>query len=94
MHIIKMDGKLKHEVQVEATTNYMQSLNVAFNHVSKTILVSLYSSEHNISLFIFSSTGELLYDFKIPAWYFHKLTSHINGPAALIDNEKVMMLQM
>ena len=72
-----------------------RATNVVFNHVSKTILVS-FSMEYNdrISLLVFSKTGELLYEFKIPGWDSHQLTSHPNGPIALVDYDKVKMLQM
>ena len=41
MNIITMDGELKHEVKVPATTDWVLSMNVVFNHENKTILVSL-----------------------------------------------------
>ena len=99
MHIITMDGKLKHEVpnneeQIPAATNHVCFMNVVLNHVNKTILVSLYSGGDSISLFSFSKTGELLYEFKIPDWHSHQLISHLNGPVALVDKLRVMMLQM
>ena len=93
MHITTMDGKLKHEVEVPATTAYLLCINVVFNHVNKTILVSL-SGFMTTSFFIFSKTGELFYDFKLPGWRDHQLTSHPNGPIAMVDGDKVMMLQM
>ena len=92
VHIITMDGKIKHEVQVPVTFGFLFSINVVFNHVNKTILVSL--SVNWASLFIFSKTGKLLYDFEIPGWCFHQLTSHPNGRIAMVDGDKVMMLQM
>ena len=74
-----MSGKLKREVQVRTTTGCrVLSINVVFNHVNKTILVSFYSGERSISLVSFSKTGELLYKFQIPDWAHHKLTSHLN----------------
>ena len=95
MRIITMDGKLKHDVDVpEIITSRQQSVSVVFNHVNKTILVSLSHLEREISLFTFSNTGELLYKFKIPGWPFHQLTSHPNGPIALVGDVRVMMLQM
>ena len=94
MYIITIDGKIKLEAQVPRKTGYVCSTNVVFNHVNKTILVSLYSCRDEISLFVFSKTGELLYDFKIPGWNYHQLTSHPNGPIALVDNYEVKMFQM
>ena len=96
MHIITMDGKLKHEVQVQVPSFlvFQCSINVMFKHVNKTILVSLFDGEHSISLFSFSKTGELLYKFQIPGWHHHQLTSHPNGPIAMVDDHKVMTLQM
>ena len=93
MHIITMDGKVKHEVQVPVTSVCLHSIHVVFNHVNKTILVSL-SGFKTTSLFVFSKTDELLYDFEIPDWGFHQLTSHPNGPIAMVDDRRVMMLQM
>ena len=87
-----MDGKIKHEVQVPVTFGFLISINVVFNHVNKTIFVSL--SVNWASLFIFSKTGELLYDFEIPGWCFQQLTSHPNGRIAIVDGDKVMMLHM
>ena len=95
MRIITMDGKLKHDVDVpKIITSRQQSGSVVFNHLNKTILVSLSHLEREISLFTFSNTGELLYKFKIPGWPFHQLTSHPNGPIALVGDARVMMLQM
>ena len=94
MHIITMDGKVKHEKQVTTNTFVNPVINVVFNHVKRTILVSLYNlGEDHISLFIFSKTGEQLYDFKMKGWNYHKLTSHPNGTIALVDKDKVMLLQ-
>ena len=95
MYIITMDGKLKHDVNVpKIITSRQQSVSVVFNHVNKTILVSVGHLEREISLFTFSNTGELLYKFKIPGWSLHQLTSHPNGPIALVGEFRVMMLQM
>ena len=95
MSIITMDGQLKHEEQVPTNTGYVRSLNVVFNHVNKTILVSIYPCYRDrILLFVLSKTGELLYEFKTPGWDWHELTSHPNGPIALVDNYEVKMLQM
>ena len=90
--IITMDGELKHEEEVPTKTGYVCSLNVVFNHVNKTILVSL----NDVGVFfVFSKSGKLLYKFKIPAWDQYQLTSHPNGPVALVDDDgEVMMLQM
>ena len=98
MYIITIDGELKHD---QTNIRYERcATNVVFNHVRKTILVS-FSTEYNdrISLLVFSKTGELLYEFKIPGWYgwyyrSYQLTSHPNGPIALVDYDKVKMLQM
>ena len=95
MYIITMSGKLKREVQVRTTTGCrVVSINVVFNHVNKTILVSFYNGERGISLVSFSKTGELLYKFQIPGWDYHELTSHPNGSIYLVASKKVMMLQM
>ena len=95
MCITTMDGQLKHEEQVPTNTGLVGYTNVVFNHVNKTVLASLYSIGRRISLFVFSKTGELLYDFKIPAQYYcHQLTSHPNGPVALVSTCEVKMLQM
>ena len=40
---------LKREVQVPATTYLVYPMNVVFNHVNKTILVSLHSDNENVS---------------------------------------------
>ena len=94
MHIITMDGEVKHEKQVPANTSVSPVINVVFNHVKRTILVSLYNlGEDHISLFIFSKTGEQLYDFEMKGWNYHKLTSHPNGTIALVDKDKVMLLE-
>ena len=66
MHIITMDGTLKHEVHVPflpVTFPLLSSINVVFNHVNKTILVNW------VSLFILSKTGEQLYDFETSGYY-------------------------
>ena len=78
IHIITMDGELKHEVKVPTTTNWLFSINVIFNHVNKTIVVTLFNNNDHSStsdykkkvitfpeilLFTFSKTGELLYEF-------------------------------
>ena len=95
MLIITMDGKLKHDLDVpKIITSRQQSVSVVFNHVNKTILVSVCHLEREISLLTFSNTGELLYKFKIPGWSLHQLTSHPNGPIALVGEVRVMMLQM
>ena len=96
MHIITMDGKLKYEVKVLKTTEYVISMNVVFNYVEKTILVSThsYSYIHNNTFFSFSRIGELLYEFKIPGWYYDRIISHLNGPIAVINGYEAMMLQM
>ena len=105
MHIVTMGGKLKHEAQAPAIIDWLFSINVVFNHGNKTILVSLfnyndYSSKcqcysfPDILLFSFSKAGELLYEFKIPRWTDHQLTSHPNGPIALVNKCRVIMLQM
>ena len=96
MHIITMDGTLKHEVHVPANTDSVGSMNVVFNHVDKKILVSLYDfTGRYISLFSFSTTGALDYKFKIPGWYDdHVLISHPKGLIAIVSGFKVMMLQM
>lgn len=68
----------------------MYSVNVVFNYVNKIILVSSYNSEKCG----ITKTGEPLHEFKIPGWYSYQLTSQPNGPVALVDKDKVMMLQM
>ena len=93
MHIFTMDGELKHKVKVPATISFWYLCNVVFNHVNKTILVSLFDGRYTTSLFSFSKTGELLYKFQIPGCYY-RLTSHPNGPIALVKAYEVMMLQM
>ena len=96
MYIITIDGQFKHEEQVPKNTGYACYTNVVFNHVNKTILVSLYDCGDRISMFVFSKAGELLYEFKIPGWHYHcyQLTSHPNGPVALVSDPEVKMLQM
>ena len=101
MNIITMDGELKHEVKVPATTDWVLSMNVVFNHENKTILVSLCNDNDDssatltdTSFFSFSKNGELLNEFEIPGWEFHQLTSHSRGPIALVDRQSVTMLQM
>ena len=94
MCIITMDGQLKHEEQVPTNTGIVGFTHVVFNHVNKTILVSFPISLHAISLYVFSKIGELLYEFRIPGWYWHQLTSHPNGPIALVSDWEVKMLQM
>ena len=96
MHIFAMNGEPKDiKVKVPATIDFCYSCKVVFNHVNKTILVSDCGRSAVItSLLSFSKTGELLYKFQIPGWGDHKLTSHPNGPIALVDADKVMMLQM
>ena len=98
MSIITMDGELKLETQFKGKTGDVYSTNVVFNHVNKTILVSLCSRGDGISLFVFSKTCELLYEFKIPGSNYmsfnYELTSHPNGPIALVNNYAVKMLQM
>ena len=49
IYIITIEGLLKREVQVPATTYLVYSMNVVFNHVNKTILVSLHSDNENFS---------------------------------------------
>ena len=93
MHIFTMDGKLKHKVKVPAKIDWSFFYKVVFNHVNRTILVSL-SGRDTTSLFSVSKTGELLYKFKIPDWGYHGLTSHPKGPIALVNTGEVMMLQM
>ena len=101
IHIITMDGKLKLEVQVSATTTDVYYMNVVFNHVNKTILVSLHVEYFSLSrkfyvtsLFSVSKTGERLYKLNIPEWSGHDLISHPKGPIALIGGNRVIMLQM
>ena len=96
MHIITMDDQHEHEVQFPENTVGVLCMNVVFNHVNKTILVSLRgdTDRDNISFFIFSKTGELLYEFQMPDWGYHQLTSHPKGPIALVDNGRLRMLQM
>ena len=98
MYIITMEGQLKHEAQVPENSGIVCSTNVAFNHVNKTILISSYGGGDEISLYVISKTGELLYEFKIPGSNYmsfnYELTSHPNGPIALVNNYEVKMLQM
>ena len=101
MNIITLDGELKHEVKVPATTDWVLSMNVVFNHENKTILVSLCNDNDDssatltdTSFFSFSKNGEVTHEFEIPGWEFHQLTSHPRGPIALVDRQRVTMLQM
>ena len=103
IHIITMDGKLRLEVQVSATTKDVYYMNVVFNHVNKTILVSLHvedsglsSTFYDTSLFSVSKTGERLYKLNIPEfeWSGHDLISHPKGPIALVGGNRIIMLQM
>ena len=106
IHIITMDGELKHEVKVPTTTDWLFSINVIFNHVNKTIVVTLFNNNDHSStsdykkkvitfpeilLFTFSKTGELLYEFKIPCWTHHQLTSHPSGRIGLVDKCKLII---
>ena len=49
IYIITIEDELKCDVQVPATTYLVYSINVVFNHVNKTILVSLHSESENVS---------------------------------------------
>ena len=95
MHIITMNGEFKREVKVTRTTD--NSLNVVFNHVNKTILVSLCCSERFSScstFFSFSKEGKLLHKCEMPGWEAHRLASHAKGHITMVSGFKVIMLYM
>ena len=96
MHLITMDGTLKREVTVLKTTEYVVSMNVVFNHLNKTILVSTHSYNRidNNTFFSFSKTGELLYELKIPGWYYDRIISKLDGFIAVVSGREAIMLQM
>ena len=106
VQIITIDGKLKCEVQVPTTihSTKLANLDVAFDYVNKTILVSVFSNAlykvektdkfSVTSLFIFSMAGEVLQELTIRGLSPHKLTSHPNGPVTMVSNYTATILQM
>jgi hypothetical protein len=98
LYIITIDGKLKRKVQVPLEREWaiLCSLNVVFNHVNETILVSLYDGNlgNPTTIFCFSDTGELLHRFDIQGEYYQLLSHHANRHIFLVNKDEAIMLQM
>ena len=102
MYIITMDGKIKREVRIHRVeiTYVDPQLNVVFNHVNETIIVSCFERfGTDATIYIISNTGEFLRHFGIPLGnnifcIAHGLVSHPNGLIAFFKDEKSIMIQM
>ena len=99
MLILTMDGTIKRTLEVPRKINRgtFSKLSVVFNHVNKTILVSLYfgnwdENDRTVVLTL-TNTGEFLHEFEILGWY-PLLISHPKGNIALVKREEALMLQV
>ena len=103
MCIITMDGNIKREVKISRVkTRYLPQVNVVFNHVNETILVSCFECyRRDAPTYIFSNTGEFLRQFEIPFIAAtlplvtrHRLISHPNGLIAFFHDQESIIIQM
>jgi hypothetical protein len=95
LHIYRGNGQLERHIKIAKEHGYIDS--VTINHVTKYILVKTHQPPGNRSLLIFSETGELLDSLYLGSsrWIcFAELTSHPNGPVALVGKRGALFLQL
>ncbi len=91
VYIYTDNGQLQRKIEKPKGHRFIDS--VAINHVTKRILVKIVKG----SLLSLSETGELIYSLSLESriWtHYAALTSHPNGPVALVGETGAVLLQM
>ena len=94
VYIYTEDGQVQCKIKIPEEQGFIES--VAINHITKCILVKTYQPPER-SLLSFSETGELIDSLFLGSseWIRHAvLTSHPNGPVALIGLTRAALLQL
>ena len=92
VYIYTENGQLQSKIKIPEGHGFIVS--VAINHVTKRILVK---TVFPTSLLSFSSTGELINSFSLglSTWIHDaKLTSHPNGPVAIVGETGAFLIQL
>ncbi len=92
VYIYTENGQLQRKIKIPKEHG-SEIFSVAINHVTKRILVKMCKG----SLLSFSETGELIYSLSLESrkWtHYTELTSHPNGPVALVGKTGALFLQM
>ena len=94
VYIYTENGQLQRKIKIIIPQEHGSLIySVAINHVTKRILVKMFEG----SLLSFSETGELIDSLSLESreWtHFAGLTSHPNGPVALVGETGAVLLQM